>query len=517
MITDALIERYLTGDVPEELKRRIELQAAGDQSLRDRIAALKRERDAFLAQDPPAQFAHRLKTRLELDVESRGASREPVKVPWWRRPLVPTLATAMVLLFGIAVLVRLDTVSPKATHERALDDKDEIAAAPSPSPSAPAPDATPPPPAPPSVEAKEEPAPVLAEKSQLAKRSKDKAEKGDRTDDAKEEARRDRRNKNAGLDTGRETFGADAKGAGSVGGRYAEPPPPKADKRIAEKKSAEREEEWRPANDPAKTATKDVAPPVAEQRPDKSTESAWRPSDSAKEGAEARKPKAAAATESARAQGDAGGYAQPPTAAPPPATPATTARTTAQPPIAPPAPTTAQPAERSRDSDDAMTDVAVVAKAPGKAKKAEAKPESAKGKSADLDAAQNTPALVITPFAGTGAPKRVAFLSQTVRVHAGSSVRVVGTAPSGGVAVLLVDGNGHVEVIADVRDQSTLALSGRTVTIRQDVALVLVQFQGALPLAALQAEAAKQREGALSLRFIPAALSPRHVRIVIEE
>ena len=58
MITDALIERYLTGDLPAELKQHVEQAAAKDAALQARIASLRTEREAKVTRERTRGVRH---------------------------------------------------------------------------------------------------------------------------------------------------------------------------------------------------------------------------------------------------------------------------------------------------------------------------------------------------------------------------------------------------------------------------------------------------------------------------
>lgn len=129
-VTDATIERYLAGELSEEATASLESEIASAPALKARVDALKAEREAFFAADPPAAFAHRLMTRLDV------AKEQSVKVPWWRTALVPVFATTAVLLIGVGIL--LNTQAPMSP------DTANIAAQQVPSPPPPVTAATPP-------------------------------------------------------------------------------------------------------------------------------------------------------------------------------------------------------------------------------------------------------------------------------------------------------------------------------------------------------------------------------------
>ena len=141
IFSDATIERYLAGELSEETSASLERALATDAVLKARVDSLKAEREAFFAADPPAAFAHRLMTRLEV------AKDQSVKVPWWRSALIPVFATTAVLLLGVSALMTFN-------HETSPDAAN-IAAQQAPPPvtvTTPAPSALPAEPPPPTME-----------------------------------------------------------------------------------------------------------------------------------------------------------------------------------------------------------------------------------------------------------------------------------------------------------------------------------------------------------------------------
>lgn len=103
---DDLLERYLVGDLPAAAVARVEEKLGKDPALRARLAELRALRMEFLMADPPAQFAHRVVAKVELE---RRLQERPERD--WGRWLLP-LRSAAVL--GAVVVVAMTVSSDHA-------------------------------------------------------------------------------------------------------------------------------------------------------------------------------------------------------------------------------------------------------------------------------------------------------------------------------------------------------------------------------------------------------------------
>jgi len=111
MISDVLLERYLSGDLSAETCARIEAALRVDSAVKARYDGLVAERQAFFAADPPAAFAHRVATIIDVREE---------KKPRWRWLFSPAFAAlaAIVLVVGVLFLNRdLSTTASKMAPE----------------------------------------------------------------------------------------------------------------------------------------------------------------------------------------------------------------------------------------------------------------------------------------------------------------------------------------------------------------------------------------------------------------
>lgn len=107
-VTDLVLERYLARDLPRARCREIETALASSVALRDRLATLERERDAFLMSDPPERFAH----RVAVTVATRAPKRRPlaVRLADWLAPLGAVSAGVVVT---VVIMSRPDALQQK--------------------------------------------------------------------------------------------------------------------------------------------------------------------------------------------------------------------------------------------------------------------------------------------------------------------------------------------------------------------------------------------------------------------
>jgi len=98
---DILLERYLAGDLADELRAEIERACERSEILRRRLDELSQERSAFLAGDPPAQFAHRLAAELHSDSAPLRPRRR-----WLAWLLAPSAAAAAATVLVTVVVLR---------------------------------------------------------------------------------------------------------------------------------------------------------------------------------------------------------------------------------------------------------------------------------------------------------------------------------------------------------------------------------------------------------------------------
>ncbi len=102
-ISDILLERYLSGDVPAEAKAHIERALQEDARVRERLEILQKERAQFYADDPPPMFAHRVRSRIDHAYERAAAAPAPAR---WRWLFSPALAAAALIVLVVGVLVQ---------------------------------------------------------------------------------------------------------------------------------------------------------------------------------------------------------------------------------------------------------------------------------------------------------------------------------------------------------------------------------------------------------------------------
>jgi hypothetical protein len=423
-ITDATIERYLAGALSDEAKASLEAAVASDAALRARVDALKAERAAFLAVDPPGAFAHRLMTRLEV------AEAQTAKVPWWRTALVPMFATTAVILLGVGVLLNTQqSASPDAANIAAQHDSPPAAA-------------SPPPPAAAS------PSPAAATPSPAV--AKVEAEVAD-----KKEA-------------------PAAAGLAQPKADLAREPAPLRE-RATEKKASKPKESVMDPNDNR------VSDALSRKAADDSLRD---------EGAGLGIGSVSSARRDyAKAPPAAAGDAGPPNDAAPPkgvaasAAPAKSAAPTAAVPIGP------------RSEEVALGYAETTAQG---------------GAAADGAEAEDQPALLVSGGAGS---TRARFSGQTLSLSRGQTLRVSGSYAAAHVALVSVDATGKLRTLYQGSGKN-LSL---TVPVRENVTLALLRSSQPLALDALAARAAKLRQQAMSLTFIPSGIEKRFVRLLVED
>jgi hypothetical protein len=107
-VPDLLLERYLAGDLPEEVQTRVKTTLKEDAALRERLDVLRATRTEFIIADPPAQFAHRVVARTELNkrMNAPQGSRWGRFLRWG---VGPSLAAACSLVLAVTVSDYLKT------------------------------------------------------------------------------------------------------------------------------------------------------------------------------------------------------------------------------------------------------------------------------------------------------------------------------------------------------------------------------------------------------------------------
>ena len=133
-VCDLILERYLAGDLPAEERRALDVQRADSSALQSRIDELAVEKQAFLAKDPPTQFAHRMATRLRMAQSESESELAPVQRAkhWWKWLLAPSataaVAATVVLTFSVT---RVPVESPAAqSQDKAVLEQSPPAAGP---------------------------------------------------------------------------------------------------------------------------------------------------------------------------------------------------------------------------------------------------------------------------------------------------------------------------------------------------------------------------------------------------
>ena len=101
-VPDLLLERYLAGDLPEEVQTRVKTTLKEDAALRERLDVLRATRTEFIIADPPVQFAHRVVARTELNkrMNAPQGSRWGRFLRWG---VGPSLAAAFSLVLAVTV------------------------------------------------------------------------------------------------------------------------------------------------------------------------------------------------------------------------------------------------------------------------------------------------------------------------------------------------------------------------------------------------------------------------------
>ncbi len=105
-VPDVLLELYLAGELPETERRRIEVARDESAKVRRRLEELKAEREAFLAAEAPAVFAHRLAARLAQALPAARPSRLWV--------FVAPVAALAAGLTGVVIFTRFGDERPPA-------------------------------------------------------------------------------------------------------------------------------------------------------------------------------------------------------------------------------------------------------------------------------------------------------------------------------------------------------------------------------------------------------------------
>lgn len=106
-VPDVLLERFLADDLGPDMRRHIEAERDGQPEVRTRLEELTADKQAFLASDPPAEFARRLAGRLEMEgaaaVAVAAAPARPRRwVAWLLGPsLAAAAAASLVVMFTV--------------------------------------------------------------------------------------------------------------------------------------------------------------------------------------------------------------------------------------------------------------------------------------------------------------------------------------------------------------------------------------------------------------------------------
>lgn len=121
-ISDLLLERYLLGDLEQDKRARIEAALSTDPALQQRLAELRANDAAVLAEAPAEAFAHM--------VAARVAAKRPAVTPWWKRAWLPTLVSATAACALLVVLVKTTSREVIAPTPGAVSVTDQVVPAP---------------------------------------------------------------------------------------------------------------------------------------------------------------------------------------------------------------------------------------------------------------------------------------------------------------------------------------------------------------------------------------------------
>ena len=135
-IPDVLLDRYLADDLPAAERARVQAVVDADPAVRQRLADIRAQQQAFLAENPAAPFAHQVAVHLAVAGEQeRPSKRRRV----WAWVLGPSLAAATTFLVVATVLrqtpeTRIAATAVPVASAPSVTPIAEIAPAPTPQP-----------------------------------------------------------------------------------------------------------------------------------------------------------------------------------------------------------------------------------------------------------------------------------------------------------------------------------------------------------------------------------------------